>query len=215
MNVGNNPTCIRPQGSSIIDLTWADARLSSKIIDWQVLEEYTASDYMYIYFAIESNKYTNNRIKKEKYTRWAHKEMDIAMYNETLEWLCTDESKLNKDNAALWATNTISDACNASMPKVKPYNKKSMYWWSSDIAKLRKDCNKIRRKWQKAKKRKEIGEILRLEEEYRKKKTTLNTEIKKAKAQSWEELIKDLDRDPGPSIPFGSQEVKKVPARLN
>lgn len=82
LNVGNSPTCVRPQGSSIVDLTWANAKLSPRIMDWQILKEYTASDHLYIYFVLDSsvnsvnnNNSSNNsdRNRKAIYNRWAHK----------------------------------------------------------------------------------------------------------------------------------------------
>lgn len=43
-------------------------------------------------------------------------------------------------------TETITDAYNVSTPKVKPFSKRNMYWWNTDIAKMRKECNKARKK---------------------------------------------------------------------
>lgn len=39
MNIGSDPTCIRPQGSSIVDLTWASASIASHITDWRVRQD--------------------------------------------------------------------------------------------------------------------------------------------------------------------------------
>lgn len=36
MNEGNSPTCVRPQGISIIDLTWATPIVANRIRDWKV-----------------------------------------------------------------------------------------------------------------------------------------------------------------------------------
>lgn len=196
LNTGSSPTCVRPQGTSIVDLTWAEAILSSKIREWRVLDEYTASDHMYIYFVMDSTYRHVNTDHKVKYNRWAYKKMDVELYKETLEWLCADETALSTDNAATWMTNTITEACNISTPKVKPFHKKNMYWWNVEIANRRKECSRARKKWQRAKKRRGVEDIVILEEEYRLKKAELNTMIRKAKAQAWEELIADLDRDP-------------------
>lgn len=48
------PTCIRPQGSSIIDLTWISPDLIQHIRNWRVEEEVESlSDHVYISFGIQ------------------------------------------------------------------------------------------------------------------------------------------------------------------
>lgn len=61
---------------------------------------------------------------------------------------------------------------------------------------MRKSCNKARKCWQKEKSKGQIEVILEKEEEYRKIKKDLNTEIKKAKVHTWDELIKSIEDDP-------------------
>lgn len=46
VNTGLEPTCIRAQGESYIDLTWASPDMMGKIRDWQVLKHETLSDHM-------------------------------------------------------------------------------------------------------------------------------------------------------------------------
>lgn len=79
---------------------------------------------------------------------------------------------------------------------VTPVHKESIYWWSDRIAELRKYCNQARRRWQKEKKKGHINNILKKEEEYRISKKNLCTEIKKAKAKAWDELIQSIEKDP-------------------
>lgn len=38
VNIGNVPTCVRRQGSSVVDLTWASAGLLGRIGNWKVRE---------------------------------------------------------------------------------------------------------------------------------------------------------------------------------
>lgn len=44
-------------------------------------------------------------------------------------------------------------------------------------------------------KKKDINKVIKLEDIYRTSKHVFKVEIKRAKAQSWDEFIKDLDRD--------------------
>lgn len=48
VNIGNQPTCVRPQGTSIVDVTWSNSTVKSRITQWIVLEDETLSDHKYI-----------------------------------------------------------------------------------------------------------------------------------------------------------------------
>jgi len=51
VNVGNEPTCIRTNGTSIIDLTWSSASVCRLFSDWRVLTETVSlSDHRYIIY---------------------------------------------------------------------------------------------------------------------------------------------------------------------
>lgn len=49
MNTGTRSTCVRPQGESIVDLTWADPSAACLIRDWRVVTDTESlSDHRYI-----------------------------------------------------------------------------------------------------------------------------------------------------------------------
>lgn len=49
VNVGNTSTCVRPQGSSIIDLSWTTADMAGLVHDWRVMTDVDSlSDHEYI-----------------------------------------------------------------------------------------------------------------------------------------------------------------------
>jgi len=53
INTDAKPTCVRTNGSSIIDLTWSSPDICSQITDWWVLsDEISLSDHRYIAFRI-------------------------------------------------------------------------------------------------------------------------------------------------------------------
>jgi len=97
-----------------------------------------------------------------------------------------------------WMQEAITEACNFSMPVATNTRRDSTYWWNSQIAASRSECNKARRTWQKMKRKKNstIDDILVVEEAYRCKKKILCTQIKEAKIQAWNELIRGIDEDP-------------------
>lgn len=110
LNEGSTPTCVRHQGSSIVDLTWSTADIHSRINDWKVLEDFTFSDHMYISFQLHMGRNVDNDVnivnipnilnanpnrdsiydmyKKKEYARWSHKKLDSDLFSETLEWEC-------------------------------------------------------------------------------------------------------------------------------
>ena len=52
LNVGNASTCVRWQGESIVDLSWASPAANKKIRGWRVAEELeTLSDHRYIFIS--------------------------------------------------------------------------------------------------------------------------------------------------------------------
>lgn len=54
INEGNSPTCVRQQGSSIVDLTWATPQIAGRINNWKVEEEVVSlSDHNYLTFRID------------------------------------------------------------------------------------------------------------------------------------------------------------------
>lgn len=86
VNEGSTPTCVRPQGSSVVDLTWAAAAALRNIDNWEVLEEETYSDHKYIYFTLKERKVHNSNRKINN--RWKSSKMDIDKFQECIEWSC-------------------------------------------------------------------------------------------------------------------------------
>ncbi|EFN63385.1 hypothetical protein EAG_00448, partial [Camponotus floridanus] len=162
-----------------------------------VMEEESLSDHRYIYFVFERSISLVSQNKKKKYIRWAYKKMDEEKYKEALIWQNINHSWVGDvDKKVEWLQNTLTDACNYSMPVVTSTQRKSTYWWSDVIFNLRKACNIARRKWQKAKRKGIINNILEKEDEYRLAKKSLCTELKRAKIRAWNELIKSIDDNP-------------------
>lgn len=52
-NQGSSSTLVRPQGESIIDLTWASPSAADRISDWRVMDEETLSDHLYIRMKVD------------------------------------------------------------------------------------------------------------------------------------------------------------------
>ncbi|CAG5078505.1 Protein of unknown function [Cotesia congregata] len=88
----------------------------------------------------------------------------------------------------------IAAACDASTPRLKNQSfHRPAYWWSVDIAELRKICHQLRRRATRAAKRSPSQDLYL--KEYKQAKKTLNRAIKASKAKLWKEICDDLDND--------------------
>lgn len=50
--------------------------------------------------------------------------------------------------------NALTDICDMVMPRYKQCPKKAVYWWPAEIEAARSACSKVRRKFQRARRRK-------------------------------------------------------------
>lgn len=223
VNEGDSPTCIRPQGVSWIDLTWATPTAARRIRDWRVeTEELSLSDHCYVTFSIgivgeegrgpgwNGGSVRERRDGGDKCVRWKMDTLDQEVYDQVLEWKCNERSvEEDVEKEAEWIHRTMMEAADTAMQRArKRTDKRQVYWWSEDISEARKECMKNRRRWtrEKTKKRKReerqgAGNItdaclLRgLEKRYKSSKKIVVRAIGKAKEKAWQELIEEIDND--------------------
>lgn len=221
INEGTTPTCVRPQGISIVNLTWATPKIGSKIKNWKVEEaNLSLSDHNYITFNIEISRTNKARMKKGRNTnespRWKMDTLDQEMYDEVLEWKCSmlDRSERredeNEDKDVDWIRQTMTEAADTSMQMVRKRStnyKRQVFWWNEEIAELREKCIRDRRRWTRVKTRKkkkesrqrgsevDVGNLRNLEGKYRESRKKVVKAIYCAKEEAWKDLIKQIDRD--------------------
>lgn len=85
-NEGQSPTCVRPQGESIIDLTWVSPDLLQHVEDCQVRGEMESlSDHCYISFEVKMGwaRPPPNRTVQRK---WNSKKFDKDLFEASLIW---------------------------------------------------------------------------------------------------------------------------------
>lgn len=149
-NVGDTPTCIRHNGSSVVDLTWVFPNLAPKILDWRVLDDYeTLSDHQYIRFEVQLNKPDQRKKKfvRESYPRWSFNKINLDKFEAAITAHCCNNNPTeitDPENGVKMLMNVITEACDASTPRVHWKQLTSMYWWTKTIANYRKDCIKVR-----------------------------------------------------------------------
>lgn len=202
LNVGEVYTCVRPQGCSVIDLTWASPCLLERVKNWSVLENTeTLSDHQYLEFSLKSSKHRSVQSKVKLQKRWNFNKLDCELFCEILEFLASMEIPDNigqePEKYTRWLMDLMKSACNAAAPVVALKNKRRQtYWWSAEIAELRNIAVKARRNWCRSKYSSNNVDVICKKDAYTKAKKALRNVIKKAKNVAWTELINSIDSDP-------------------
>lgn len=201
VNEGNIPTCVRPQGSSIVDLTWSSPDLIPFIRKWRVMDDTeTLSDHCYVSFSVETARQAPP-LSRNKTRRWNLRKFNTDHFLATLHWHERDtieEQQFNLEGMTSWLDKIMEEACDAAAPRVGPKKpKRQAYWWNVNAASLRHDCIRARRTWQRAKRRRRPeNQVQELGEIYKSTRKKLRNEINNAKSSAWQELINTIEKDP-------------------
>lgn len=200
LNEGNANTFRRGNTGSVVDITLATAGVAARTLDWRVLEEVTLSDHQYIQFTVEDRPRITTNVTTER-GGWVTGKIDRTKLRESLETV-ERQGRLpqivqSRDSEALveFAVATIVAACDRAMPRRKERSRRRapVYWWTSEIAELRRRCLAARRKSQRGRGGQEEAN---LEEEYKRAKKELRAAIKQSKRKCWMELCQSVDEDP-------------------
>ncbi|XP_073831423.1 uncharacterized protein [Musca autumnalis] len=196
-NVVCVPTFRRPGcNGTIPDITMVSENIANRIVNWKVLEIYTASDHQYISYTLQPARGTTRQRRREGTRKWNAKRLDrtalIAEIDRQSQQLLSEESASELVEKTMAK---IIKGCNTSMPKLKDMGpgKEPVYWWNNQVADLRRDCLKRRRKYTRAKRR---GPAITEHAEYKQAKKTLQLAIQESKKRKWEELRDDVNQDP-------------------
>lgn len=186
MNTGETPTFSRGNANSIIDLTFVSESLV-RGMTWKVSNEYTGSDHQAIYYDINRRAFSS---AKWRSSGWSAKHFDESNFLFMLGTLEVNGSASEKANHI---TKRLVKACDATMPRrTIRSNRPPVYWWNNEIASLRKECNRLRRLYQKAK----HSEILNKRENFKEARKKLKSVIKSSKRRCFQELIEEVNSDP-------------------
>ncbi|CAG4936399.1 unnamed protein product [Colias eurytheme] len=209
LNQGNENTCVRMQGGSVVDVTFASPNLAHRARGWKVLSEVeTLSDHKYIRFDIfppKSNPHRNTSpASAESGPRWSLKTLDrhlLELASIVSAW-CPKPDSINVDTEAEWFAATMTHISDAAMSRIKPcppHNK--VYWWSPELSQLRSACVTARRRYTKHRRKRRQADYSIVEESeryalYQESKKTLREAIATAKEKAWAELLDTLNLDP-------------------
>lgn len=203
VNVGDVPTCVRPQGSSIVDLTWASPELVTDVHDWRVRTDLESlSDHQYVMFSVGGG--TGSYVPRGPTPkRWNLKKLDEDMFQWAITWHCStgpsEETVSSASKYSEWVDWVMTDSADASAPRCfSKKTRKQAYWWNEELGEIRRACIRSKRAWTRSKRRRHSlpEEIDNFGREYKQKRNDLRDAIKKAKSTAWSELIETIDKDP-------------------
>ncbi|KMQ91279.1 reverse transcriptase [Lasius niger] len=124
--------------------------------------------------------------------RWALKRLDkdtLMAAAVAKTWESPIPGPCNVNGEAAWFREAMTQICDVAMPRIRaPPSRKSVYWWTQDIAQLRIDCVRTRHRYTRCRRRRHTeAEAATLYEAYREVKKSLQRAIKRAKTKAWDE----------------------------
>lgn len=183
--------------TSKIDVAYTDKKTYENLYESVVLKTETASDHKYLKHVIKTVKQTNMQDKKFKI--WNYNTLNEEKFKETIDIYVANnenEEEIMSYGEVREYLRAVTLACGASMKSKQNTNgkKKANTWWNNEIKELRKEMNRKRRKYQKARKKNESN-YEELNEEYKQTRKKLKYKICDSKKEEWRKLCEELDKD--------------------
>ncbi|XP_046619808.1 uncharacterized protein LOC124304981 [Neodiprion virginianus] len=202
LNTGATATCVRPQGCSVVDTTWATPGLAVRVRGWRVLTGIeNLSDHRYIAFEVVDRPQAGESPPNRGTTgrRWNLNKFKEERFHESLAlqlaWGPTGPDRMTANGLARWIGQAMIEACNAAAPRSRPPpHRKSVHWWTDEVAELRRACIRTMRRMTRRDHTLWAGSLW--EAEYKEAKRKLREGIKAAKARAWQDLISAVETDP-------------------
>ncbi|KAH0811666.1 hypothetical protein GEV33_011125 [Tenebrio molitor] len=193
LNTGGAPTFVRGASNSYIDVTFCSENLTSKIKEWTVLDVENLSDHQYICFKIAMGGLTAS-IKKDLITvkgwKVTKEGMEVVLSNNL-----SKESRFGMpdQNTSGTCEEILRSVCDRSLQRKRNFGerKKAVYWWSEEIASLRKKRELVRGNGKNI----TVEERKVLQMRYVAQKSTLRKAITAAKDKAWKDLCAEVDKD--------------------
>lgn len=207
MNDGKADTCVRAQGSSMVDVTLGTEAAMKVFESWSV-DEYTEtlSDYKYIRIQTDSKDSMGGYAREIEFPKWNTSKINKDWFAASVlggNWLLQhkitsliERGEMDKVDYAL--KRMVSDACDNAMTRTKGggnTRRKKVYWWNDEIAIVSSRCSLWRRRLTRAKSRKSLERVSQSAEELKQCRKDLRIVIGVAKKKALDELL-GLSGDP-------------------
>lgn len=203
-NVGNVPTFEVYRGgryySSIVDVTLVTEALMDKVSDWRVDRTVVQlSDHNCITFQLETAASEGPRPTSatRKYdTRKAHWSQFQQAFREKLEVLAIPAEHVASFSKAQLEAYTeklmesLEDACDQTLPRVKPRKKRANPWWTRELTEKKKEVIRRRRRIRGANPHRRplvVQHYLEALDEYK-------SAIQEARITSWKRFCSEMTR---------------------
>ncbi|XP_024890525.1 uncharacterized protein LOC112466588 [Temnothorax curvispinosus] len=138
--------------------------------------------------AISPEVQARRREAEERFPRWALRKIDADLLRAAMSVSLWAEdpaaSSEDVDEAAGWIGGLMKAACDAAMPRVMPMRRKAAYWWTEEIAELRRSSVRARRRWLRARRSQDQRRMGESGVEYSSAKQLYSWAIKQAKDKS-------------------------------
>jgi hypothetical protein len=210
LNRGRTPTCVRWQGESIVDVTFATDALAARVSDWQVLDgTETLSDHRFIRIRVSVGgpgaplHLGPTPGAPSAFPRWALAKLrpDVAEEAAIVRSWAEAPASLagDADGMAELFADDMRVVCSAAMPSSRGFpRRKAVYWWTQELADLRATSMAARRAYLRCRRRatRGPGEEEACRRALREAQRALRSAIRGAKVAAEEEFIAILDSDP-------------------
>ncbi|CAH2227082.1 jg25023, partial [Pararge aegeria aegeria] len=206
LNRGTVHTCVRAQGGSIVDLSFASPSVADRVANWRVEDGVeTLSDHNYVRFEVSTSPVVAMAPPQgpNRLPRWCLTQMDRELVKEAsiiVRWASSgDERDTSVGERAEQLRADLTEVCDSAMPRARGWRRrKRVYWWSDEIAVLRIASHRARRDYVRCRRRNGLDVVLeeQLREVYGQAKRALQLAISCAKERAREELLEGLSRDP-------------------
>ena len=187
-NRGNRPTFVRPHlnQETIIDITISNC--SEFIKGWKVSDVTTASDHRLIHFRytdeVRPPKVEVRNYAKADWTRFQRRLRDFKPPTQT-EW---SEERIESETQRLHEE--IETALNATCPKTKVRRRQSYAWWNEDCEMAHAKYKAAEKKFFKRAPHNRFNDMW---EDIKLLRKTLTKVIRKAKRDSWREMVGSVE----------------------
>ncbi|CAB0028827.1 unnamed protein product [Trichogramma brassicae] len=178
------------QGSSIVDLTFVCETLTPRVLSWTVSGLYTHSDHQAIVFEIEDDGASSRPSTRRSYG-WNARTLDVDRFSAVVS--SASVAPGTAEDMASSLMSVITGACDASMSKANPRRRREpVYWWTPEIADLRRSCLRARRLFQRSRGRHDEETH---SANYASARRLLRVAIKTSKRRCWRQLCDEVNND--------------------
>lgn len=156
LNDGSGPTFVGPRGNSYIDVTAADFTAYREIERWEVDVDGVLTEHKLVTWVVKADRANNEQANvADRAVRFCNRKADWGKFRDKYEELIPEleatmgDRDIDADTKAQRLNDAIQEACRASMPVQKKFQR-SVPWWTPELTAKRAETRRARRQAQRA-----------------------------------------------------------------